>query len=567
MQVPGVPGFRPSFFQSSLQIRPLRRALEVPALQRRSASELREFAKQVNDLSSALRGLQRSSRFRIISLRDATHLAVAGATEGDDLGLQLQPTAATLGSSEEVNAISTSYGPFQPVFNGSSTSTPTIGGIYDGSSGDDTLTFKVRREGTVGSDFVRIKVKDGNGQNLQTLNISSSYTPGDPIQLNNGLTLSLSAGSLRKNNTFELDVSASVGSAVDPTQAFDGTGNDIPNFEPGLAVQAGSFKINGASIAVSASDSIQTVLGKINVSAAGVTATFDSLTERVLLTHDEPGAAGEITLGADSTGFFNAVKLSSAVLDPGTDEDPRRAIDQVSEINARSGFFKINGVALQVDTETDSLDDVVRLINAARTGVTASFNSETGKVELSSGANFTLEDGTSGFFAAVGIEEGSYGREARDPDAKQLKFRNTRGLRRGLGEVSSAIGDLMRSAALSGRDLEAGLVRSALDGALRGAIAELDPDSQGDRLSTGLGIRFDLRGDSAASMELEQGQLSRAFERRSTELAAFLMGGPGSGDGEGLIALLSKAVERIEEGVLPLLDPEGSGGSFIDRLA
>jgi hypothetical protein len=566
MQIPGPSAFWSSSFQKSLQIQTTRKSLPIPRVEP-AAAHPRRFAQHIADLSQALRSLGNSSGSRKVSLHGATHLAVAGMVAGSDLGLQLQPTAASLASTQEVNAIATSFGPFQPEFSGSSTATPTIGGVYNGSSGDDTLTFDVRRGGTVGSNSLRIRIENGSGQTLEEINISASYTPGEAIELDNGLTLKLSSGNLVKNNTFELAVFTSVGSAVDPTKAFDGTGNDIPNFEPGVGVQAGSFTVNGAQIDVLASDSIQSVLAKINASGAGVSATFDTLTERVVLIDEEPGASGTITLGADDSGFLDAVKLSAAALTPGTDEDMIRALDQVSEIAVQSGTFKINGVILSVDTQSDSLHDLIERINAADTGVTASFDLESGRVKLSSSTYFDLEDGTSGLFGSLGIEEGRYGEELVSAGLKKLRFSNSRSLRRDLRKVSNAVQDLLASPALSGRTLESELVRNALSGALRSAIGELKPDAAGDHLSTGLGITFDFRANGEAKVSIDQGQLSHALNKRASDLAQFLMGSSGPGGGEGLIALLSKAVESIEESVFPLFDPGGEGGLFVDYLA
>ncbi len=50
----------------------------------------------------------------------------------------------------EVNATPTSCGPFSPTISGSSTDTPIRDGIYSGAQGDDVLTFKFKRNRTVG---------------------------------------------------------------------------------------------------------------------------------------------------------------------------------------------------------------------------------------------------------------------------------------------------------------------------------------------------------------------------------------------------------------------------------
>ena len=55
-------------------------------------------------------------------------------------------TQASLRSTEEINAVPTSYTPFRTGFSGASTALATIGGVYDGDQGTDTLTFQVKKK-------------------------------------------------------------------------------------------------------------------------------------------------------------------------------------------------------------------------------------------------------------------------------------------------------------------------------------------------------------------------------------------------------------------------------------
>lgn len=76
---------------------------------------------------------------------------------------------------------------------------------------------------------------------------------------------------------------------------------------------AGSFKINGVAISFSSSaDTVSNVLARINNSAAGVTATYDTVNDRFLLTNKTTGDLG-IAL-EDVTGNF----LAASKLMPGT---------------------------------------------------------------------------------------------------------------------------------------------------------------------------------------------------------------------------------------------------------
>jgi len=82
---------------------------------------------------------------------------------------------------------------------------------------------------------------------------------------------------------------------------------------------AGEFKINGVSISFNAStDTVLDVIGRINNSAAGVTASYDRIHDQFQLTNNTTGDVG-ITL-ADVTGnFLAATKLSTGTLSRGKD--------------------------------------------------------------------------------------------------------------------------------------------------------------------------------------------------------------------------------------------------------
>src|SRR5207244_13639692 len=61
--------------------------------------------------------------------------------------------------------------------------------------------------------------------------------------------------------------------------------NVVSNLSQFAGVANGSFNINGVSIDVDAShDTLQSLIAKINASAAGVTAGYDAGTDRLVLT-------------------------------------------------------------------------------------------------------------------------------------------------------------------------------------------------------------------------------------------------------------------------------------------
>lgn len=340
----------------------------------------------------------------------------ATTTSSLDLGLGSTPATATIRqSSEEVNTTPTSFTPFGPSFGGSSTSSTTLGGVYDGDDGTNTLTFQVTNGGIVGvSPVLNLEVRDSQAQLVETISLTL-YQADDPFTLQNGLVLSLGAGSLTQHDTFMVDVSNTIGSAVNSDKPFNGTRNDNPNLEDGRAVSAGSFQVNGKTISVLANDTINTVLNRINQSAAGVTATFDGGNETVVLTHNTVGASPTIVLGNDTSGFLAATKLSGSSSVQGQDEipDADKPLGTLSQFSSvQSGSLLLNGVAISIDVLSDSLNDLLARITASAAGVTATLNAAGLRIILASqDVNQSLEvnsNGT-GFFAAAGITEDTYG--------------------------------------------------------------------------------------------------------------------------------------------------------------
>ena len=291
----------------------------------------------------------------------------------------------------------------------------TIDGVYDGSNGTDTLTFKVTQQGTHGSANLQIRVYDSNNEEIDRIAISKHDPMDQQYNLSNGLVLTLGEGDLAKRDTFTVEVFDSVGSAVDPDKAFNGTRNDNPDLEYGLRVSDGSFQINGSTIEVNASDTLNDVLDRINQSNAGVTATFDAGTESVLLTQNTTGSTPDIVLENDTSGFLAAMKLDDATAIAGEDAEPDKSLAEVTAFSTvQSGSISVNGVSIDIDVNADSLNDVLDRISASAAGVTASFDSVSQKVSLNSNnadSQMILSDGATNFFLSARILEGTYNSE------------------------------------------------------------------------------------------------------------------------------------------------------------
>jgi len=395
--------------------------------QRAATTSSRQQVRSSNDGDLSIQAYQHVMRIReavqaikpaMLDSQEIEVSAAARATSSTSLDLSSSTTGTptTLESTEEVNASTTAYATDPTQWTGTSTAQPTIGGEYDGSSGSDTLSFQVKKGGTLGGDLVQINVYDSSNNQIGSLNFKKQDGINTPYTLSNGLTVTFGEGDFVKNDSFTVEVYDSVDNAVDPDKAFNGTGSADPNLQYGLDVTSGSFEINGTTIDVAADDTINSVLDKINQSDAGVTATFNAASETVLLTQNTPGSTQDIVLANDTSGFVAAVKLDGAVAIPGEDgtvsEDPTTPLAEVASLSAvQSGSISVNGTSIDIDVNTDSLNDILDRITSSEAGVTASYDSSSKRVSLISNdteSQLILDSGSTDFFTTVAISDGNY---------------------------------------------------------------------------------------------------------------------------------------------------------------
>jgi len=525
----------------------------------------------------------------------------ASATSAASLDLSSNGTATptTLESTEEVNASTTAYSTGPTEWTGASTAQPTIGGEYDGSSGTDTLTFTVKKGGTLGGDLIQINVYDSNNNQIDSLNFKKQDGIDTPYTLSNGLTVTFGEGDFVKNDTFTLEVYDNVDNAVNPDTPFNGAGADDPNLQSGFDVTSGSFEINGTTIDVAVDDSINSVLDKINQSDAGVTASYDAATETVLLTQDTPGSTPDIVLANDTSGFVAAVKLDSAVATPGEDgtatEDPATPLAEVDAFSTvQSGNISVNGVSIDIDVNTDSLNDILDRITASAADVTASYDSNTKRVTLSSNdadSQLIVDSGTTDFFPAVEITDGTYepvnetidvqtgGVDAVKSSDLTSEYAETYiteleaniGKDAGVAETpvtlidAKMLGDLVNVIADSMNALfdgsastsSQGTETEALQNEVRSAVASW-LDSQGSQFSTDFGIGFDFEKTQEGVFKFSQADRSQ-FEAAlaSPQSAASVHQALFGTESEGLFNQLHSALTAAGTGRELQADPVG----------
>jgi flagellar hook-associated protein 2 len=153
-------------------------------------------------------------------------------------------------------------------------------------------------------------------------------------------------------------------------------------------ITAGSFTINGKSISVTSTDTINTIANKITASGANVKATVGA-DGKITLTQKTAGKDATITLTDDgNTGFFTAAGITQAAATAGIgrDSDTSSLLKDVTGLGGiTKGYFSINGTFFAIDPATDTVDSIIKKINASTTaGVSAFYDSTTHKISLTS---------------------------------------------------------------------------------------------------------------------------------------------------------------------------------------
>jgi hypothetical protein len=503
----------------------------------RNVLRLRKAMEAVKQLVPEPMGITEIEVSNPASVTSAANVSVSSGSTG---------TPTTLQSTEEVNAGTSTDYTDPSAWTGASTAQPTVSGDYNGSNGTDTLTFKVAKGGTVGGGNLQLKVYDSNNTQIDIVAIHKNDSAGQQYTLSNGLVVSFSDGDLAKNDSFTVDVITGIEAAVNPDNPFNGTGATDPNLQSGLDVTSGSFQINGTTIDVQADDSINSVLDTINSSGAGVTATFDAASETVLLTQDTPGSTPDIVLSNDTSGFLAAVKLDGAVAIPGTDGDAEEPLAQQAQFSGvQSGSISVNGTSIDIDVDTDTLTDVLDRITASAAGVTASYDSSSQRVSLSSNdseSQLILDSGSTNFFPAAEISDGTYEpfndtievqtggvdvvnasdlaveyaetgnpdpaaavRADQDVEATPVTTADTKMLGRLVNIIANSMNALFDDSAITASP---GVEIEALRNDVRSAVTSWF-DSEGSQFNTDFGIGFDFEKTEEGVFKFSQADQSR----------------------------------------------------------
>lgn len=149
-----------------------------------------------------------------------------------------------------------------------------------------------------------------------------------------------------------------------------------------------------------------TSAASLNLDATGTPATVHS-TEEVNTTPTSYSIHGPEWTGSSTTQVTISGEYDGS---NGTDtEKPLAEVERFSSV--QSGSISVNGVSIDIDASTDSLNDVLDRITASGAEVNANFDSTSQTVSLNSenlSSELTLSSGATNFFSAVRISDGTY---------------------------------------------------------------------------------------------------------------------------------------------------------------
>ena len=348
-------------------------------------------------------------------------------------------------------------------------------------------------------------------------------------------------------------MSDSVGATVDPDKPLGGVRNENPNLQYGLtAIADGSFQINGESINVATSDTLNNVVDRINNSNAGVTAVFNAVTERIEFVQDTLGSVPTIDIQNDTSNFIEATKLDSAVVNPGIDPETLKPIRDVPALSTiRNGSILINEEVITINRRNDTLTSVLEKINQSAAGVTARFDESTQRVSIESKDStqeLTLDSNGTRFFSTINLLDGSI-----EPtrDSRGVSRRRSYRIADALATLSAELSALMRDETFVGGGANADLFRSPFTSALGGT-------------STGFGFKIDDSDEAlrrGAYATVNRRAITESLQVRGDEVKEFFAGPDGNG---GLLRRLFGATLGALTNVSNAL---GQSGTFVDTFA
>ncbi|HUU29305.1 MAG TPA: flagellar filament capping protein FliD [archaeon] len=238
------------------------------------------------------------------------------------------------------------------------------------------------------------------------------FTPGSArVQINNSEKLAIEENAKTQffGVTGVTDSSYATGLALDrDSSGVIGLNKAIKDLvaagafalDDGTGVLAGTFRVGDSTLTITQEEldngiTVAEVLARINSSNEGIVLSYEPGTDRFMATASDYGSGTDIRFGIYSgipgqsnilkvLGLTNAPKsvLTSAGTDAGRIDADSELVQAGFILKPTSGTFTINGITLEVDANSDSLNEIIEKINSSAAGVTATLDPTSNRISL-----------------------------------------------------------------------------------------------------------------------------------------------------------------------------------------
>ena len=286
-----------------------------------------------------------------------------------------------------------------------------------------TLQTKNTAYQTLGTDLTTLN------SDISTITGANFFTARTAISSNTSVaSATAGSGTALGQYTFNISqlatdaVMQGATAAVNPlSSSSDVSGVTLATAGFANPVTAGTFTVNGQTVTVATSDTLQSVFDKISTATSGaVTASYNPTTDEITLSGSSNIVLGSAT---DTSNFLQSAELynngtntitsTSALggINLNSDMSSSNLSTAISDGGSGQGQFLINGVAINFDASTESINNVLTAINNSAAGVTATYDSVNNKFLLTDrttgDVGISLQDVTGNFLAATGLSSGT----------------------------------------------------------------------------------------------------------------------------------------------------------------
>jgi len=209
----------------------------------------------------------------------------------------------------------------------------------------------------------------------------------------------------------------------DPSTVTSGSATGMATFS--TSVTAGTFTVDGAQVTIASTDTLQDVLNHIaSATSNKVTASYNSSTDEISLASSD-GSPLVLGSSADTSNFLQVAQLSTPDASSVTSASALGRVNAtvtmnkaglsqtISDGGSGTGAFIINGVTINYNASSDSIQNVLDRINGSAAGVSAAYDTVNNRFVLTNdttgNVGISMQDvaGSGNFLAATGLSSGT----------------------------------------------------------------------------------------------------------------------------------------------------------------